>query len=80
MLREKITAGMKRGMSAGMTAHQIWGFVVRKAAATSMATTEPMRKAILRAQDLGGSNCIDNMSSHNVIVTNSGVLLGFASA
>lgn len=53
--REKIAAGVKIGMRAGMSAHHTRGFAVTKTAATSMAHTEQIRTAILRAQ-VGSGN------------------------
>jgi hypothetical protein len=47
------------GMSTGMSAHQSWGFAVRKAAATSMAHTEHSRTAILNAHDRSGRICME---------------------
>ena len=55
---EKITAGVKRGISTGMNAHHSRGFPVRKTAATSMAHTKQMRMAILRTHERSGRICI----------------------
>jgi hypothetical protein len=49
--REKTAAGVKIGMSTGMTAHHSRGFAVKKAAATSMAHTKHRRIAILSAHE-----------------------------
>jgi hypothetical protein len=53
---KKITAGVKMGMSPGMSAHHSWGFAVRKTTAMLMAHTKQIRMAILRAQV--GSVCM----------------------
>lgn len=55
---EKIAAGVKMGMIAGMIAHHSRGFAMRKAAAASMAPTRQMRIAILIAQERSGNTCI----------------------
>jgi len=60
---EKITAGVKIGIRAGMTAHHSWGLAVRKTAATSMADTTHKRTAILCAQERTGSTRIETSLS-----------------
>jgi hypothetical protein len=56
---EKIAAGVRTGMSAGMIAHQNCGFAVSKAAAPSIATTEHKRIAILTAHVRTGRTCME---------------------
>jgi len=48
---EKMTAGVKSGISAGMTAHHNTGLAMSKAAATSRAATTRIRIAILSPQE-----------------------------
>ncbi|MGD0627740.1 MAG: hypothetical protein ABR987_00215 [Terracidiphilus sp.] len=51
---EKITVGVKRGMSTGIAAHHWAGLAMSKAAAPSITTTTQMRMAILIAAERNG--------------------------
>src|ERR1700735_5832021 len=55
---EKIVSGVRRGMSAGIRAHQSWGLATSKAAAASSAATANKRIAILIAHERTGRTCM----------------------
>jgi hypothetical protein len=48
-LRKRIAAGVKIGISVGISKHQTCGLAMNRAAAASMATTTQSRTAILFA-------------------------------
>lgn len=46
------------GISMGMSAHHTWGFAMSKLAATSIAATKQIRKAILSTHERVDRSCI----------------------